>query len=372
MLTAVAVMILAAAAMAGAISHGASRFFAARTFLQDQPNGRSAHKALTPRSGGIAIFAGFAAATTIYIAFLAIFGHQDAGAYLKFFFFTFLAFAFGALDDARALGARIKLLAQILIACGFVATVGAVHAIPAPFISEINFGIAAFPLTVLWVVAFMNVFNFMDGINGIAASCALFVLAALSVSAAGEAAVFAPQALFLACALYGFLPLNLSHGRIFMGDSGSQFVGFAVAALAVLTVRNGDGGVSAMFVPIAFLPFIFDVAFTLIHRAWRRRNIFAAHNEHLYQLLVRLGGKHESVTTLYLTLVVVSTTMALIANAFGAGVQYAVALALALAFVPPAMLIFTRAKKAGLYAGDADKARKEPAVEETAFRAAAE
>jgi len=372
MLAAMAVMILAAAAMAGAIAHGASRFFAARTFLQDRPNGRSAHRAVTPRSGGIAIFMGFAAASTLFIAFLTVFGHQDAGAYLNFFVFAFFAFSFGAFDDARALGARIKLLAQILIACGFVATAGAVHSIPAPFIGEIDLGATAFPLTVLWIVAFMNVFNFMDGINGIAASCALFVLAALSVSAAGEAAAFAPQALFLACALYGFLPLNLSHGRIFMGDSGSQFVGFAVAALAVLTVRNGDGGVSAMFVPIAFLPFIFDVAFTLIHRAWRRRNILAAHNEHLYQLLVRLGGKHESVTTLYLTLVVVSTTIALIANAFGTGVQYAVALALTLAFVPPAMLIYARANKAGLYSGAAEKARKEPAADEAAFRAAAE
>ncbi|MEZ5914330.1 MAG: hypothetical protein R3C42_01720 [Parvularculaceae bacterium] len=327
---------------------------------------------MTPRSGGIAIFAGFAAATALFIAFLTVFSHQDAGAYLIFFLFAFFAFLFGALDDARALGARLKLLTQILIACGFVALAGAVEQIPAPFVGELDLGGAAFALTVLWIVAFMNVFNFMDGINGIAASCALFVLAALAVSAAGSAAVFAPQALFLACALFGFLPLNLSQGRIFMGDSGSQFAGFSIAALAVLTVRNGDSGVSAMFVPIAFLPFIFDVAFTLIHRAARRRNIFAAHNEHLYQLLVRLGGSHEAVTTLYLTLVVVTTTIALVANSFGAGVQYALAAGLVCAFLPAALAIKARARKAGLYSGGAEIARKEPSVEDGAFRTAAE
>ncbi len=370
MLMALAAMILAAAAVAGVVAYGAAKFFAARSFLQDRPNGRSSHRAVTPRAGGIAIFAGFAVATVLFTLFLAVYGHQDTSAFLKFFVLAFLAFAFGALDDARTFSARIKLLAQVAIAAGFVAAFGAVQTLPAPFVGAVDLGAAAFPLTVFWIVAFMNVFNFMDGINGIAASCALFVLSALAVVAAGEAASFAPPALFLACALFGFLPLNLPHGRIFMGDGGSQFVGFSIAALAVLTAKQG--GVSPMFTPIAFLPFIFDVAFTLIHRARRGRNVFAAHNEHLYQLLVRLGGAHETVTTLYLTLIVISTTTALVANTFGAAFQYAAALALTLAFLAPALIIYARASKAGLFAGAAEKARAEPAVEDAAFRTAAE
>ena len=371
MLMATAIMILSAAVIAGATGYVAAKFLAARTFLQDRPNGRSSHKGLTPRAGGFAIFGGFALAMTLFAFFMMINGHQSA-AYFKFFGFSFLAFAFGAVDDAHPLGARIKFLAQAGIAIGFVAVFGAVHTIPAPFIGELDLGAAAFPLTVFWVVAFMNAFNFMDGINGIAASCAIFVLSALAVAAAGEAAAFAPPAIFLACALFGYLPHNLPQGRIFMGDGGSQFVGFAVAALAILVGNGEAGAVSRMFVPIAFLPFIFDVTFTLVHRARRGRNIFAAHNEHLYQLLVRLGGTHESVSTLYLTIVVISTTVAMVAGAFSAGVQYGAALGLIAAFMVPALMIFKRASKAQLLAGPAEPVREEPTVETESYPAAAE
>lgn len=307
-----AVLILVGAVLAGTLSHFAARFLAARTFLPDRPNGRSSHRRVTPRAGGFAIFAGFSAGMSALLLFAVLREGALAADYAWFFAFAILAFFFGAVDDALALGARFKLVAQFVIAAGFAAIFGAVETLDAPFLGEVALGPAGYALTVLWIVAFMNVFNFMDGINGIAAACAMFVLSALAVAGAGVASVWTPPAIFLAAALFGFLPLNLPDGRIFMGDNGSQSIGFSIAALAALTGGGGDDKVSLTFAPLAFLPFIFDVAFTLAHRARRGCNVLAAHREHLYQLLLRLGLSHVAVTSLYLTLTALSATAALL------------------------------------------------------------
>lgn len=365
------VMIVSASVISGAFAYAIAKFVAGKAIFPDRPNGRSNHVRITPRAGGFAIFGGFAAAMILEAAFLA--KNDVANSYAPFLLFGATAFAFGAVDDARPIGAKLKLAAQILIATGFVAVFGAVQTIPAPFVGVIDLGVAAFPLTVFWIVAFMNAFNFMDGINGIAGACALFVLSALAVATAGGTALWAPPAMFLACALFGYLPLNFASGRLFMGDGGSQFVGFAIAALAILSGNGSGEPVSRLFVPIAFLPFIYDVAFTLIHRIRRKRNILEAHKEHLYQLLVRMGGSHQSVTTMYLTLVVLSTTAAIVANAFSANLQYLTALALIAAFTPLALAVFRRAEAAGLLAEKAKPAKMAPPQNQpAAYPAAAE
>lgn len=359
---AAAVMIVSAALIAGAFSHAIARYVAWRKIFPDRPNGRSNHKRPTPRAGGFAIFGGFFAAMVLYAAFFA--QNDVPNLYAPLIGFALAAFAFGAADDARPLGARIKLAAQILIAIGFVAVFGAVERVPAPFVGDIDLGLAAAPLTVFWIVAFMNAFNFMDGINGIASACALFVLSAIAVAAAGGGgAMWAPPAVFLACALFGYLPLNFPGGRLFMGDGGSQSIGFLIAAFAVLTASGSGGPVTPLFTPVAFMPFLFDVTFTLVHRFRRKRNLFEAHKEHLYQLLVRMGRSHEQVTTLYLTLTVVSTTVAIVANAMNPRLQFiAVALLIGL-FAPLAFAIYKRASAAGLLGEPIAKRISEPPVE---------
>ena len=347
MTMAAAILIASAALVAAIFSYGAARLAVSRNLFPDRPNGRSSHKASTPRAGGVAIFSGFAIAMMLMIALLSATG--EGSRYAAALALGFGAFAVGAVDDLRSLGARLKLCFQILLALGFIAMFGPVTSIPAPIIGELDLGPAAIPLTMLWIVGFMNAFNFMDGINGIAGACALFVLSALAfVGAAGEGVWSAP-AIFLAAALLGYLPLNFISGRLFMGDCGSQFVGFMIAALAILA--GGDGvaaPVSRMFTPIAFLPFIVDVAFTLAHRLRRGRNILEAHNEHIYQLLVRMGRTHQAVATLYLTAVVFSTAVAIFINGRAADVQYAAAVALILLLTLLATMAFRRARAAGL------------------------
>ncbi len=374
MAVATAVMIFLAAFASALSAYAIARVVVAKSLLPDRPNGRSAHRRVTPRAGGFAIIGGFLLGTLGYAVFLTL---NDAAPieYAPLVAGGLAAFLFGAIDDARPIGARVKLAAQTLIAIAFVALIGPVASIPLPVLGDTPLGHAAFPLTVFWIVAFMNAFNFMDGVNGIAGACAVFVLAALGVAAAGGGALsLAPAAIFLSCALFGFLPLNFPSGRLFMGDGGSQAVGFLIAAFAVLTSKGDDGAiVSAMFTPLAFMPFLFDVAFTLVHRLHRKRNVFEAHNEHLYQLMVRLGRSHQSVTTTYLSVTALSTSVAIIANSIAPGLQFLAVFALLAVFLPAGLAIYRRAARKGLLGAAASSAtEKLPAERAQAFPAAAE
>lgn len=340
-------LIAGAAILAAALTFLSGRFFARRKWLADMPGARSSHQTPTPRTGGAAIMIGFT------LAALAL--ATSAPALLKFLGVAAGAFALGLVDDARPLPAAAKLLSQIAVAGAFVFLFGPVAGVPLPVIGDVALGPAAPALTVFWIVAFMNAYNFMDGANGIAAAAAIFALSALAVAAAGAgASPWGAVSVIAAAALFGFLPLNFPQARLFMGDGGSQLIGFIAAALPCLAA-SGPTPVSALFMPTVLMPLLFDVAFTLAHRLGRRRNIAEAHNEHLYQLLIRLGASHARVTTLYLGLVAVSTVAAIFAGALPAALAFAAPAALFLAFLAPALLIFRRASAAGLLAAPALK-----------------
>jgi UDP-N-acetylmuramyl pentapeptide phosphotransferase/UDP-N-acetylglucosamine-1-phosphate transferase len=370
MATEAALLIAAAAVFAASLTGVLSRWLVANAVAPDRPNGRSSHRKVASRAGGVAIAAGFFASAALFWAL--DFARGAAAGYAALLGCGLAAFAFGTFDDFRPIGARLKLAAQIVIAAAFVALFGAVETIPLPFVGAVDLGVAAFPLTAFWIVAFMNAYNFMDGVNGIAGVCAIYVLAAIAVaaSAVGGAAIGAP-AVLLACAIFGFLPLNLPNGRIFMGDGGSQFIGFMIAAFAVM-LCNTPGGASPMFTPLAFMPFLFDVFFTLAHRLRRKRNLLEAHNEHVYQLLARLGRPHQSVAAIYLLATIVSTTVAMLANSLDPRWQFLPALLLIAALTPMALAVYRRADKAGLLPAEI-KPKPRPAPEATrAFPAAAE
>lgn len=349
-------LIAGAALLAAALAFLSGRLFARRPWLSDVPGARSSHRAPTPRSGGAAIMTGFLASMLT----LAI----NEPELLKFSALAVGAFALGLTDDIRSLPAAAKLFGQIAVASAFVFLFGAVASVPMPFVGDVPLGFAAPFLTVFWIVAFMNAYNFMDGANGIAATAAIFALSALAVAAAGAGTGAAPWgavSVIAASALFGFLPLNFPQARLFMGDGGSQLIGFIAAALACLAA-SAPAPVSALFMPTVFMPFLFDVAFTLAHRAARRRTIAEAHNEHLYQLLIRLGASHARITTAYLGLIAVSTVAAIFAGSLPASWRFVAPLGLFALFLAPALIIFRKAHAAGLLAATpvSPSARAEP------------
>jgi UDP-GlcNAc:undecaprenyl-phosphate GlcNAc-1-phosphate transferase len=343
-------LIIAAAALTTLVAAYASARIAVRAgFLLDRPNDRSSHVRVTPRSGGIAIFAAWAAGMAIVAALM----HDPEALQLtvKLVLIAGFVLFLGLADDAFAPTPLIKFVGQFAAAALFVAAFGALEIAPLPIVGDVALGPFAAPLTIFWIVGFMNAFNFMDGVNGIAAACGAFVLAGLAVASAYAGSTYwAIAALLCATALVGFLPVNFPKGRLFMGDNGSQTVGFLLAAIAVAAANEPGASTSALFAPVAILPFLFDVAFTLGHRVVRRQSIAAAHREHLYQVLLRLGCSHARVTAIYLSLTALATTGAVLMLRLVPREQWYAPVALILLMAAPAAMLYARALRLGVIA----------------------
>lgn len=237
----------------------------------DRPNIRSLHVRVVPRGGGIGIVAGLGAAVSLVDA---------PGSTVLLVLGLGLALVSFA-DDVVGLATRWRLLAQLLAACalllfGLDRPVDLVH--------------------MLWlvpaVVWMTNLYNFMDGSDGLAGGMALFGFGALGIAAwlAGDVGM-AGIALAVAAGAGGVLLFNFPPARVFMGDVGSIPLGFMAAGLAVLGWQRELW--SASFPLLVFSPFIVDATVTLLRRLLTGEKIWLAHNKHYYQRLVRLGWGHR-------------------------------------------------------------------------------
>ena len=152
-------------------------------------------------------------------------------------------------------------------------------------------------VAILFTVGFVNFFNFMDGINGLAACQGIWGALALGVLLLWGGAENSPVvAAAMAGGCLGFLPHNFPRARMFMGDVGSTSIGFCLAMLTLVGGSRCPLPWTAFILPLGV--FIYDAVFTVVKRAIRRENIFRAHREHHYQLLIRSGWSHVRVTFL--------------------------------------------------------------------------
>lgn len=290
--------VFAAIALALVVSYAGSFLAMHSRALLDDPNHRSSHDHAVSRAGGLAMLA--AAAAGLFV--IAVFSRDAAFSEpaIKFLALGVAAGAVGLADDHLNLSAPIKFGGQFAVAILFIWQIGPLQNAALPFVGAVALGAAGAVLTAFWIVAFINAFNFMDGVNGIAGGAAalglsIFALVAVQTGAGSAAAI----ALITTAAAAGFLPANLLRGKLFMGDCGSHFLAFMIAGLAVFAANESAGRASEWLLPTIFLPFILDVGFTLAHRVARRRNILTAHREHVYQLILRRGAGHASVAALY-------------------------------------------------------------------------
>jgi len=249
--------------------------------LLDLPGERSSHRVATPRGGGIAIMLGTAAGLAVLSA---LSGRVGSEAWTLFGVAAAVG-AVGLVDDRFGLSPVSKLVAQIAGAVVLVVAFGPVVdvAVPSPFDGAVARSLLAWGLSVLWLTTVVNFFNFMDGIDGLAAGQALASCIGIVAAAwSGDATVVT---LSVGAACLGFLFHNAPRARIFMGDSGSGFLGFVLAAapFAAPPPRRGE---ALLAVAIGLSLFLLDPIRTLIKRAYERKNIFRAHREHLYQELV--------------------------------------------------------------------------------------
>lgn len=207
--------------------------------------------------------------------------------------------AVSLLDDIRPLPPLVRLAVHVAAAAVVVQWLGPVERVRLGVVGELSLGTWAWPTTMLWIVGLTNAFNFMDGVDGmagiVAAACGMAVAAALglcgSIAAGFVAAAFTG-------AVSGFLAWNWPPARVFMGDVGSTFCGFFLAALPLVLPASARPGAITV-VALASWPFIVDTAVTLLARLVRGRNVLQSHRSHLYQRLVAAGWSHRAVAALY-------------------------------------------------------------------------
>jgi Fuc2NAc and GlcNAc transferase len=301
--------------------------------LQDLPNQRSSHNVPKPRGGG----AGIVVAFLITLPFALPAGSLSSWqGWLPLAAGVMLALV-GLADDLKGLGLGTRLAAQTLALLvlfgalawgstagesdlGLLAVVSGMPSVAAALSAHLPAWLAGaldvllVPVLVLGGLWWINLFNFMDGIDALAASQALFMLAAsLALKLTGPAMdtallafVAAPvpaASVVLAAAVAGFLLLNWPPARIFMGDAGSLFLGFSIFALAAHDVTYGDMSLWTWL--ILGSVFIVDATVTLVRRFATGRRVTAAHRSHLYQRLSRRWGRHGRVALVYFVLNVV-------------------------------------------------------------------
>jgi glycosyltransferase WbpL len=259
--------------------------------LLDVPNARSSHSNPTPRGGGLAI----ALAASAGFCVLYGFGAVHIGLLMALLGGGGAVAAVGFMDDRRPLSARVRFAVHLAAAIWAVAWLGGLPPLRLGTVVA-DLGWVGHVVAVLGIVWTLNLFNFMDGIDGIAASEAVFVGAAGgSLLLVGGLSPQVPSAaLVFAAACAGFLPWNWPRARIFMGDVGSGYLGYVIAVLACAAAR--ESAVAVWIWLVLGGVFFVDSTVTLVRRALRGERVHEAHRSHAYQWLARRWRSHRRVT----------------------------------------------------------------------------
>lgn len=256
----------------------------------DHPNARSLHASPTPRIGGLGIMAGVAFAG-LGLAIPPLLPALLAACALA---------ALSLLDDVRGLPVALRLLAHVAAALACLLALGMT-----------GWALAGSTVAVVWMT---NLYNFMDGADGLAGGMAAIGFGALALAAwLGDAPALAAFCAAVAAAAVAFLHFNFPPARLFMGDAGSIPLGFLAGALAIAGARQDAW--PWPFPLLVFSPFIADASVTLIRRALRGDRIWQAHRSHYYQRAVLLGASHRQLAAAAYAVMLVAAALAFVARA---------------------------------------------------------
>jgi UDP-GlcNAc:undecaprenyl-phosphate/decaprenyl-phosphate GlcNAc-1-phosphate transferase len=264
--------------------------------------GRHLHTKPLPRLGGIAICVTFMAAALAYLPISKVLHIAvSTTSYLGILVPVLLIFLMGAYDDIKPLKPKAKIAVQscaalLLYLAGF-----GIHYFSSLFAGHLVGAAIDLLFTVFWVLLITNAFNLIDGLDGLAAGSALIsVVAVLVVCLLGHNSLITYLVVVLLGAILGFLPYNFYPASIFMGDSGSLFIGFLLSALAMGGAQEVNPA-SGIAIPIlAFGLPILDVALAVLRRSLRGHPVFRGDTDHIHHKLLRLGLSHrQAVLVLY-------------------------------------------------------------------------
>lgn len=314
-------MSFAVAALVGAALTPVARRLSFRWGAVSTPGGRHIHRHAIARLGGLSIFAAFLA-TTAVIATVE-FAHAELSAEqirlgIGLLLGGALMFGVGLYDDVKQMRALHKLYGQIA-AAGIAWAFGfRLDVIDLPLIEEFGTGIFSLPLTVIWIVGLINAVNLIDGLDGLAAGVVFFAAITNFAVAALMGTTFVGLVMAtLAGAVLGFLFFNFNPARIFMGDSGSYFLGFVLAACSIAGPLQKASAAVSLAVPLLALGVpIIDTLLAMVRRFLERRPIFSPDRGHIHHRLLDMGITHRR-AVLIIYGVTVLLCVGAIAIAFG-------------------------------------------------------
>lgn len=265
------------------------RHYALKKNIIDRPNERSSHSIPTPRGGGVAVVASY----LIGLAILVFYNFLPMQTGLTLIGAGFAVALLGFLDDHGHINSLVRLAIHFLIATGVVLSLGGFAEIVA--FNGLELGFFANIIAVLFLVWLLNLYNFMDGINGIASVEALTTTLSIAIIYLITAQQLHAQVLFLlAASVFGFLLWNFPKARIFMGDACSGFLGLILGILALIALKVDLSLFCAWLICLGV--FIVDATFTLIRRVLNGHKMYDAHRSHTYQIASRRLKSHTLVT----------------------------------------------------------------------------
>ena len=276
------------------------KLLAKKVGAMDVPkDNRRMHDHPIPRMGGLAIFIGFLLSALIFTREI------DQG--LKSILLGAIVIVIlGVFDDRRALGAKLKLAVQ-LVAAAVVVFYGdlRIDRITNPFGGSLysywDLGVFAYPITIIWIVAITNAVNFIDGLDGLA--CGVSCISSLNLLVIALLVSDAKVAILMAAltgACLGFVPYNFNPAKIFMGDTGSTFLGFMLATVSIQGLFKAYTAIS-FIVPFLLLGLpIFDICFAVIRRIASGHSPMEADRGHFHHRLIDMGfSQKQSVAIAY-------------------------------------------------------------------------
>lgn len=263
---------------------------AQKTGAVDKPDARKVHKEPIPRIGGIGIYVSFSLAI-ILVSVISNFEGETLRTIIGLLLSGSLMFLVGIIDDYKNLPAKVKLLGQIIAAAVLVAFYDVrVDFITDPFGDYIYLEWLAMPVTIFWLVGLTNTVNLIDGLDGLAAGVSgLAATTILLVAMEQHFFLITILTAALAGSAFGFLFYNTNPARIFMGDSGSLFLGFMLASISIIGAVK-SAATLALIVPILALGIpILDTTFAILRRYLGGQPIFKPDKGHLHHRLLSLG-----------------------------------------------------------------------------------
>ena len=254
----------------------------------DIPNERKVHKVPIPRLGGLGIYMGFILG---YVLFGTMSLKMNA-----ILIGSFIIIITGIIDDINPIPAKIKFLFQI-VAASVVAFYGKILLSDlSAFGFYIEFGIFSYPITILFIVSIINCINLIDGLDGLAAGLSSIYFITIGIVIVGWMHTFGLDAVITFVMLgstLGFLCHNFNPAKIFMGDSGSMFLGYMIAVIALLGFKNVT--LTTLLVPICLLAIpIMDTLFAIIRRVINKKPIGEPDKKHLHHQLLNLNISHRN------------------------------------------------------------------------------